>query len=382
MSRTAATCAMPAIICISDCASARRSWRSSESEVTSIVTSKSPCRSSGSICTRPSHRPCQDLTTCSAREELLVTAQGRPRPAARRRPEVGVLAAPDHPLRDVVMIEIPVAVSWSMPPPDSAPEPYGKPAHQVLKVPLQQTLGLHEMSAGAGSIGSACTYKGGRQRRPHQAVDRGHHFGIVEAIFRLALELRLLEKHRQDAGEAFANIFRAERHALRRQVVRLDVIAHRLAEAGAKPVLVRAARPRRNAVDVTAQVLVGRFGPLQHQLDLDAVERERRLVHGPGALLGDDLLEVVDQPFLVLEHILLSGGLVVERHLDAAMEVAGHLEALADQLRLELDLREDLRVRLRRRHRRAAAARGADFLPGRQQAFPAGRSSRTDDHHA
>ena len=199
---------------------------------------------------------------------------------------------------------------------------------------------------------------------PHQAVDRRHHFGIVEAILGLALELRLLDEHRQDAGHAFANVFGGERHALRRQVVRLDVIADRLAEPGAQAVLVRAARSGRDAVDVAAQVLVGRFGPLQDELDLDAVlflERERRFVHRLGVPLGDDLLQVVDEAFFVLEHVLLAGGLVLERDLDAAMQVAGDLEPLADHLRVELDLRENLRVGLEE-HRRAGAARRADLL--------------------
>ena len=66
---------------------------------------------------------------------------------------------------------------------------------------------------------------------------------------------------------AFANVFGGERHAFRRQVVRLDEVADRLAEAGAQPVLVRAARSGRDAVDVRAQVLVGAFRPLQHEIE-------------------------------------------------------------------------------------------------------------------
>ena len=68
-----------------------------------------------------------------------------------------------------------------------------------------------------------------------------------------------------DAGQALADVFGGERHALRREVVRLDVVAHRLADAGAQAVLVRAARAGRDAVDVAAQVLVGRLGPLQRR---------------------------------------------------------------------------------------------------------------------
>ncbi len=43
------------------------------------------------------------------------------------------------------------------------------------------------------------------------------------------------------------------------------------------------------------------------------------------------------------------------------MQVAGDFEPLADDLRVEFDLREDLRIRLEE-HRGAGAARGADLL--------------------
>ena len=50
-------------------------------------------------------------------------------------------------------------------------------------------------------------------------------------------------------------------------------------------VLVRSARSRRNAIDVAAQVLVGRLRPLQRQIDPQASfvavfrQRERRFMH-------------------------------------------------------------------------------------------------------
>ena len=70
--------------------------------------------------------------------------------------------------------------------------------------------------------------------------------------------------------EPFADVLGRQRHALRRQVVRLDEVADRLAEAGAEAVLVRAARSGRDAVDVAAHVLVGRLRPLQHEVEPDA----------------------------------------------------------------------------------------------------------------
>ncbi len=120
----------------------------------------------------------------------------------------------------------------------------------------------------------------------------------------------------------------------------------------------------RNAVDVAADVLVGGLGPLQHQLHLEPVllfEREGRFVHGLGAALADDLLQVVGDAFGVLEGVLLPCGLVVEDDLDAAMEKARHFEPLADDGGVELDFREDGRVGSKE-HRRPAAARRASLL--------------------
>ena len=75
------------------------------------------------------------------------------------------------------------------------------------------------------------------------------------------------DEHAEHADEAFADVFGGERDALRRQVVRLDEVAHGLAEAGAEAVLVRAAGAGRDAVDVAAHVLVGRLRPLQRQVE-------------------------------------------------------------------------------------------------------------------
>ena len=82
------------------------------------------------------------------------------------------------------------------------------------------------------------------QRRTHGRIDRRRHLGIVQPILRLPLELRLLDEDAEHAGQPLANVFGGQRHALRREVVRVDVVANRLAETGAQAVLVRAARRR------------------------------------------------------------------------------------------------------------------------------------------
>src|SRR5436309_512447 len=86
-------------------------------------------------------------------------------------------------------------------------------------------------------------------------------------------------------ASTFANVFGGERHPLRRQIVRVDVVANRLAETGAQAVLMRAARARGNAVDVAAEVLVGRLRPLQYEIEPRrgvAREHERHFVDRSG----------------------------------------------------------------------------------------------------
>ena len=109
------------------------------------------------------------------------------------------------------------------------------------------------------------------ERRTNRAVERRHHLRVVQPILGLPLELRLRDEEAQHSGEPFANVVGGERHALRREVVRLDEIAHRLADSGAQAVLVRAARGGGDAVDVAADVLVGGLGPLQDAVEPEAV---------------------------------------------------------------------------------------------------------------
>ena len=149
---------------------------------------------------------------------------------------------------------------------------------------------------------------------------------------------------RQHAGHALANVLSGERHALRRQVVGLDVVADGLAEPGSKAVFVGSPGTGWDAIDVASQVLVGRFGPLQHELRPNPVvllQHERRFVHGLAGALRDDLPQVIDEAFLVLKHGLGARRFVIERHLHTAMQVAGDLQSVADGCGLELDLRKD-----------------------------------------
>jgi len=95
------------------------------------------------------------------------------------------------------------------------------------------------------------------ERGPYLRVDRSRRFRIVQPILRLTLELRLLQEDAEDPDEAFADVLGGERHALRREIVRVDEIADGLAQTGTEPVLVGPSRSGRNAVDIAAEVLVG-----------------------------------------------------------------------------------------------------------------------------
>jgi hypothetical protein len=95
-------------------------------------------------------------------------------------------------------------------------------------------------------------------------------------------------------------------------------------------------------------VLVGAFGPLQHEIEPHGVvlrQRERRLVHRFGASLGDDLSEIVGKSLAMLEDDPLTGRLVRERHLHPGVQIAGDFEPCLDHRRVEFDLRKDRRVR-------------------------------------
>ena len=63
------------------------------------------------------------------------------------------------------------------------------------------------------------------------------------------------------------------------------------------------------------------------------VQRERRLVHRLRAALRDDRLQVVDEPFGVLEHRACLRRLVLEDDLQPLVQVARHLEPLPDHVR-------------------------------------------------
>ena len=137
-------------------------------------------------------------------------------------------------------------------------------------------------------------------------LDVGGDLRVVELVFCLPLKLRLRDVNRQDGDDALANVLGGERDALGSEVVRLDEVAHRLDQPRAQPLLVRASRARRNAIDVGAHGLVGGFGPHQRQLDarLRFGELEDRAdLHARA--VADEFLQVVANAARVREGDLL-----------------------------------------------------------------------------
>ena len=157
------------------------------------------------------------------------------------------------------------------------------------------------------------------ERRAHRAVDERLHLGVVQAVLRLALELRLGDEDAEHADDALADVLGGERHAARREVVRLDVVADRLADRAAEAVLVRAAGAGGDAVDVALE-RAPRSPPVHWNATsivraVLLLERERRVVDRLVPALGDDLLQVVDDAVLVVEGLVLAVRLVVEADL-------------------------------------------------------------------
>ena len=141
-----------------------------------------------------------------------------------------------------------------------------------------------------------------------------------------------------------------------------------------KPVLVRAAGPRRDAVHVRPHVLVGRFRPLQHEVEPQPFVL-RRSVNGASctgfAPRSATIFEVVDDAFAVLEDRFLLRGFVLEARPSALVQIARDLEPLLDDRGVELDLRKDRRVGMEVDASCRCPRAGPSFFERRRPACPA-----------
>ena len=110
------------------------------------------------------------------------------------------------------------------------------------------------------------------ERGPDHAVDRRDQLGVVQPILRLPLELRLLRRRRSATPVSPSRMSSAA--SVTPFGDRLCVsmkLRTALPMPGAQAVFVRAAGAGRDAVDVRPDVLVGRLGPLQHEIEPQAL---------------------------------------------------------------------------------------------------------------
>ena len=89
--------------------------------------------------------------------------------------------------------------------------------------------------------------------------------------------------------------------------------------------------------------------------------RKRSLVYGASAAFGDDPAEIFEHTVLVLKLLADIGGFLFEADLDALVQIAGDLEPLANEARVELHLREHRRIGMEE-HRRPGSSRRTELF--------------------
>src|SRR5215210_5034587 len=191
-----------------------------------------------------------------------------------------------------------------------------------------------------------------RERAVDDVLHEAGHARVAELGLGLALELRVLELHGDDGGQALAHVLARERVVLLAQEALVAGVAvERARQRGAEARQVRAALVR---VDVVGEredrLLVGGV-PLHRDLHraLVAVGLEE------DDLLLDGLLVLVEVADEVLDAALVVevgagalGALVDDRDAQAAGEERRLAKALLERGELEVERLEDLRVRQER----------------------------------
>ena len=182
----------------------------------------------------------------------------------------------------------------------------------------------------------------------HQGLD----LGVAELVLRLALELRLAQAHRDDAGEALSDVFAAEvRVLLLEHLLVAGVAVDHRGQRGPEALFVRAAADGGDAVgEAVEPVGLVALVPLEGQLDLGVVGLVVE-VADPGeqrGLGGVDVLDEVDDAARVLVGdglVVVVGPLVLESDLQGLVEEGHHLEALEHGAGHELGGLEEAPVR-------------------------------------
>ena len=173
-----------------------------------------------------------------------------------------------------------------------------------------------------------------RQLLPDDGVDDTHHLIVAELGLGLAFKLRLRHLHRDDGGEAFAEVVGRNLHLrllqLLRQAALLDVCVERARQSRAEALQVGAALYRVDIVDIRVQVFLVFVVVFQSNLHRHVVAFTRdvnRLRDEFGTVVvevGDEIHEaVLGVEGLAAELVVLVLlALVGERDGDAVVEVS------------------------------------------------------------
>ena len=187
------------------------------------------------------------------------------------------------------------------------------------------------------------------QRAVDDVLDEAGHARVAELGLGLALELRVLQLHRDDGGQALAHVLARQRVVLLAQVPLVPRVAVEGAgQRGAEARQVRAALVRVDVVgEAVDRLLVGGV-PLHRDLDraLVAVGLEEDDLLLDGLLVLVEVADEVLDPALVVELGLGAlGAQVGQRDAEAAGEEGGLAQALLERRELEVERLEHLGVR-------------------------------------
>ena len=187
------------------------------------------------------------------------------------------------------------------------------------------------------------------QRAVDDVLDEAGHARVAELGLRLALELRVLQLHGDDGGQALADVVARQRVVLLAQVALLPRVAvERAGQRGAEARQVRAALVRVDVVgEAVDRLLVGGV-PLHRDLDRALVAvglEEDDLLLDRVLVLVEVADEVLDAALVVELGLGALGALVGQRDAEAAGEEGGLAQALLERRELEVERLEHFGVR-------------------------------------
>ena len=203
-------------------------------------------------------------------------------------------------------------------------------------------------------------------------VDRGlderAHLAVAELRLRLTLELRLRDLDRNDRSEALADVLALRRRVVRPQQVALArVVVEGARQGRAEARQVRAALDRVDVVHERERRLAVGVGVLERDLKdqtllhVFLLEIHRRRVQRRLALV--EVLGELANAVVEAERLRRTAALVRDRDGQAGIEVRQLAHAVGENVVVEIDLAEDLRVGLEMHQGAGPSALAGDFEP-------------------